>query len=55
MVVYWYQGQLGYVSTDDAFIDGNKLSVTSKILGRITELNVDEGDYVKMGQLFVRT
>ncbi len=52
--VYWYLGQLGYVSTDDAFIDGNKLSVSSKILGRITELNVDEGDSVKKGQLLVQ-
>lgn len=51
--VYWYLGQLGYVSTDDAFIDGNKLSVSSKILGRITELSVDEGDSVKLGQLLV--
>ena len=52
--IYWYIGQLGYVSTDDAFIDGNKLSVSSKILGRITNLNVDEGDSVKHGQLLVQ-
>ena len=52
--VYWYIGQLGYVSTDDAFIDGNKLSVSSKILGRITNLTVDESDTVKQGQLLVQ-
>ncbi len=52
--IYWYIGQLGYVSTDDAFIDGNKLSVSSKILGRITNLEVDEGDTVKQGQLLVQ-
>jgi membrane fusion protein (multidrug efflux system) len=52
--VYWYIGQLGYVSTDDAFIDGNKLSVSSKILGRITNLAVDESDTVKQGQLLVQ-
>ena len=52
--IYWYIGQLGYVSTDDAFIDGNKLSVSSKILGRIASLNVDEGDTVKQGQLLVQ-
>jgi membrane fusion protein (multidrug efflux system) len=52
--IYWYIGQLGYVSTDDAFIDGNKLSISSKILGRITQLNVDEGDTVKQGQLLVQ-
>ena len=52
--VYWYIGQLGYVSTDDAFVDGNKLSVSSKILGRITNLAVDESDTVKQGQLLVQ-
>jgi membrane fusion protein, multidrug efflux system len=52
--IYWYIGQMGYVSTDDAFIDGDKLSVSSKILGRITDLTVDEGDTVKQGQLLVQ-
>jgi membrane fusion protein (multidrug efflux system) len=52
--IYWYIGQLGYISTDDAFIDGNKLSVSSKILGRITNLAVDESDTVKQGQLLVQ-
>ncbi|MFZ0456173.1 MAG: HlyD family secretion protein [Ignavibacteriaceae bacterium] len=52
--IYWYIGQLGYISTDDAFIDGNKLSVSSKILGRITNLAVDESDKVKQGQLLVQ-
>ena len=51
---YWYQGQLGYVSTDDAFVDGNKLSLASKMLGRITSLYVDEGDNVTQGELLVR-
>ena len=52
--IYWYIGQLGYVTTDDAFIDGNKLSVSSKMLGRITKLTVDEADTVHKGQLLVQ-
>ncbi len=52
--VYWYIGQLGFVSTDDAFIDSDKLSVSSKILERVTELYVDEGDSIKAGQLLVQ-
>jgi membrane fusion protein, multidrug efflux system len=52
--IYWYIGQLGYVSTDDAFVDGNKLAISSKMLGRITNLTVDEGDTVKQGQLLVQ-
>ncbi len=51
--VYWYIGQIGHVSTDDAFVDANQLSVSSKILGRITRLTVDEGDSVKEGQMLV--
>ena len=51
---FWYKGQLGYVSTDDAYIDGNKLSLASKMLGRITTLSVDEGDKVSKGELLVR-
>lgn len=51
---FWYRGQLGFVSTDDAFIDGNKLSLASKMLGRIMVLYADEGDKVTAGQLLVR-
>lgn len=49
----WYQSRLGYVSTDDAFIDADKLNVSAKMLGRITSLNFDEGDTVKTGQVIV--
>lgn len=51
---FWYKGQLGYISTDDAFIDGNKLSLASKMLGRVTALYVDEGNSVEKGELLVR-
>jgi membrane fusion protein, multidrug efflux system len=50
---FWYKGQLGYVSTDDAYIDGNKLSLASKMLGRITMLYADEGSNVTKGELLV--
>jgi membrane fusion protein (multidrug efflux system) len=53
-VWYWYQGQLGYVSTDDAYVDGDKLSMASKMLGRITNLYTDEGDRVTKGELLVK-
>lgn len=49
--VYWFVLNLGSVSTDDAFIDGNKLNVSPKILGRVVKLYVDERDTVKAGQL----
>lgn len=53
-VWYWYKNLRDYVSTDDAFIDADRVSISSKILGRITRLTVDEGDSVPAGQLLVQ-
>lgn len=53
-VVYWYIGTLQYASTDDSFIDANRMSISSKILGRIVKLTADEGDSVKKGQMLVK-
>lgn len=52
--VYWYIGTLGYVTTDDAYVDGNKLSISAKMMGRIVDLTVDEGDTVKQGEVLVK-
>jgi membrane fusion protein (multidrug efflux system) len=51
---YWYIFLRDFVSTDDAFIDANEVTVSSKILGRIRELAADEGDTVKQGKLLVQ-
>ena len=51
---YWYFNLRGFVSTDDAFIEGDRVSLGSKMLGRITNLTVDEGDLVSKGQLLVQ-
>jgi membrane fusion protein (multidrug efflux system) len=53
-VLYWYVFLQGYVSTNDAYIDGNRIAVSSKIMGRIVRLTVDEGDGIKRGQLLVQ-
>jgi membrane fusion protein, multidrug efflux system len=50
---YWYTNLRDYVSSDDAFIDANRVSISSKILGRIARLNADEGDSVMHGQTLV--
>jgi membrane fusion protein (multidrug efflux system) len=49
----WYLQYTSYYSTDDAYIDADKVAVSSKILGRITTINADEGDSVRIGQLLV--
>lgn len=51
---YWYKANAGFVSSDDAYIDADRMSVSSKILGRITNLYVTDGDTVKAGQVLAR-
>jgi membrane fusion protein, multidrug efflux system len=53
VVGYWYIFLRDFISTDDAFLDANGVTVSSKILGRIKELTADEGDRVKQGELLV--
>ncbi len=54
VVFYWYNYLRGYVATDDAVIDSDAVTISSKILGRIVVLNTDEGDSVNAGQLLVQ-
>jgi membrane fusion protein, multidrug efflux system len=49
--ILWYKQYSKYIISDDAFIDSENVSVSSKILGRINHLYVDEGDSVKKGSL----
>lgn len=48
---YWYKEYKRYIKTDDAHIDADNVAVSSKILGRIIHLYVDESDTVKQGTL----
>jgi membrane fusion protein (multidrug efflux system) len=54
IAAYWYLYLRGYVSTNDAYIAADPVTVSSKILGRITQLRLDEGDATKEGQLLVQ-
>ena len=51
--VYWYVQKMQYVSTDDAYVDANKLNLSPQIMGRIVALYAGEGDVVHKGQLLV--
>ncbi len=51
LVFFWYKEYSKYISTDDAYIDADKVSVSSKILGRIVKLYADEGDTVEKNML----
>ena len=49
----WLLDTLNYVSTDDAFVDGNHVTISAKMLGRIKTVMTAEGSAVKPGQLLV--
>jgi membrane fusion protein (multidrug efflux system) len=53
-VTYWYLALRGFVSTDDAYIDANRVSISTEMLGRIVTLAADEGDTVHQGEVLVR-
>lgn len=48
---YWYRDYSMYISTDDAHVDADNVSIGSKILGRLAAINCNEGDFVKQGTL----
>jgi membrane fusion protein (multidrug efflux system) len=48
---YWYQDYSSYFKTDDATVASDNISVSPKMMGRISHLYVDEGDSVLKGQL----
>ena len=50
---FWYRDYSRYFSTDDAHVDANNITVSSKILGRIVELNAEEGDTIQKDMLLV--
>ncbi len=49
--IVWYIDYAKYIKTDDAHLDADNVGVSPKILGRVSQLFVDEGDSVKQGEL----
>jgi membrane fusion protein, multidrug efflux system len=48
---YWYRDYSMYITTDDAHVDADNVSVGSKIMGRISSIYANEGDVIKQGTL----
>lgn len=48
---YWYRDYSKYITTDDAHVDADNITISSKILGRISAIYAEEGDIVKKGKL----
>jgi len=51
--VYWYIDYSKYIKTDDAHVEADNVAISSKMMGRISEEFIKEGDSVKQGQLLV--
>jgi membrane fusion protein, multidrug efflux system len=47
----WYRDYTTFISTDDAHVDADNVTVSSKILGRIIQIFAEEGDRVTHGKL----
>ena len=47
----WYLNYRKFVSTDDAFVTSDVVTVSPKVMGRITKLYADEGKTVRLGEL----
>jgi multidrug resistance efflux pump len=52
-VYYWYESAY-FVSTDDAKVTGDIVTVSPQISGKLLELNVEEGDLISKDQILGR-
>jgi membrane fusion protein (multidrug efflux system) len=52
--IYAWVYSLGHVSTDDAYVDGPVASVSAKVVGHVVEIDVDDNQLVKAGDLLLR-
>lgn len=48
---YWYRDYSRYITTNDARVDADNITVSSKILGRIATIFAEEGDHIVKGEL----
>jgi membrane fusion protein (multidrug efflux system) len=51
--IFVYHYVTGYESTDDAQVDGHINSISARISGHVTKLNVDDNQYVQAGTVLV--
>ncbi|MEI8635006.1 biotin/lipoyl-binding protein [Vibrio sp. PP-XX7] len=50
----WYlMFEVGYESTEDAYVEGNLVQITPQIVGTVTQISADDGDYIQQGQPLV--
>ena len=54
VVLYWFFVLRNEQETDDAYVGGNIVTISSQVQGTVTTVMADEADYVKAGQTLVR-
>ncbi|PLK58182.1 EmrA/EmrK family multidrug efflux transporter periplasmic adaptor subunit [Candidatus Palibaumannia cicadellinicola] len=52
-IYYWFYNSY-YESTNDAYVTGNLIQITPQLVGTVTLIVADDGDFVKQGQLLVQ-
>lgn len=52
--VGWYLASGRYISTDDAYVQADTVSVSSSVAGHVVEIDVHDNEYVKAGQVLFR-
>src|ERR1700742_389339 len=51
---YWWLYARNYEGTDDSYVAGDLVNVSSQISGTVVSIDADETDFVQMGQELVR-
>lgn len=51
---YWWLYARNYEDTDDSYVAGDMVNVSSQISGTVVSIDADETDYVQVGQELVR-
>jgi membrane fusion protein (multidrug efflux system) len=53
VVLYWLLHDRFYESTDNAYVGGNKLMITSQVSGIVTQIGAEDASLVEVGHLLV--
>ncbi|WP_439239809.1 EmrA/EmrK family multidrug efflux transporter periplasmic adaptor subunit [Lonepinella sp. BR2474] len=48
--LYWFFFVKGYETTDDAYVSGNQVMISSQVSGNVQQINVDNMDFVRAGE-----
>lgn len=52
--IYWFLVVRFEVDTDNAYVQGNIVQITSQVAGTIVAIEADDTDHVKLGQMLLR-